>query len=146
MSNLNIVLIEDNVGHVRLIEKNLQRGLPQDQCIEIHPIHDGSKALQLILNSALGVSLLRERLVFIVDINLPGADGFQIIQQFKTNPRTQHVPIFVLTSTDDEAEIRRCYELGCNAYIVKSVNYDIFCQSIRQLGTMLATIGIPAEA
>lgn len=142
MPNLNIVLIEDNVGHARLIERNLRRGIPEDQGIEIHQIHDGSKALQLILDSALGFSLLREKLVFIMDINLPGTDGFQILETLKQNPRTQHIPIFVLTSTDNDLEIQRCYELGCNAYIVKSVNYDTFCRSIHTLGTIVATMSI----
>lgn len=144
MNKLNIVLIEDNVGHARLIEKNLQRGLTA-RPLEIHQIHDGAKALQLILQSALGITLLKEWVVFIVDINLPGADGFQIIEELKTNPRTRHVPLIVLTSTDDDNEVRRCYELGCNAYIIKSVNYEIFCQSIQKLGTLLEIMGIPVE-
>ena len=66
-----------------------------------------------------------------------------ILAKLKADPQLRSTPVIVLTTTDDEREIRRGYELGCNVYITKPVNYEAFAQAVRQLGLLLAVIQVP---
>ena len=66
----------------------------------------------------------------------PGLHAFRIDQ-------LRRAPVVVLTTTDDKVEIQRCYDLGCNVYITKPVNYESFAQAIRQLGLFLSVIQVP---
>ncbi len=70
-------------------------------------------------------------LLVLLDLNLPDMSGFDILARLKAGPQLKPVPIIVRTTTDDEREIRRCYELGCSVYITKPVNYEIFAQAVR---------------
>jgi DNA-binding NarL/FixJ family response regulator len=61
----------------------------------------------------------------------------------KTDERTKRIPVVILTTTDDPREVARCYELGCNVYITKPVDYEQFSESIRKLGLFLMVVMIP---
>ncbi len=72
--------------------------------------------------------------------------GTDILARIKEDDDLRRMPVIVLTTTDDQREIQRCYELGCNVYITKPVNYETFAQAIRQLGLFLAVIQVPPTA
>jgi DNA-binding NarL/FixJ family response regulator len=65
------------------------------------------------------------------------------LQKIKTNTHLKRTPVVVLTTTDDEREIQRCYDLGANVYITKPVNYESFANAIRQLGLFVAVMQVP---
>jgi response regulator RpfG family c-di-GMP phosphodiesterase len=69
--------------------------------------------------------------------------GVDILEKVKSNPHTKRAPVVVLTTTDDQREIQRCYDLGANVYITKPVDYDGFAQAIRQLGLFFAVMQVP---
>jgi DNA-binding NarL/FixJ family response regulator len=69
--------------------------------------------------------------------------GVDILQKIKTNTHIKRSPVVVLTTTDDEREIQRCYDLGANVYITKPVNYENFAHAIRQLGLFVAVMQVP---
>jgi CheY-like chemotaxis protein len=69
--------------------------------------------------------------------------GTQILEKLKSSAETKHVPVIVLTTTDDKAEIHKCYDLGCNVYITKPVDYEAFAAAIRQLGLFLSVMKVP---
>ena len=69
--------------------------------------------------------------------------GVEILRQIKADEHLRRVPVIVLTTTDDKEEIQRCYDLGCNVYITKPVDYEGFATAIRQLGLFLAVIQVP---
>ena len=69
--------------------------------------------------------------------------GIDILKRIKENAHVKCAPVVVLTTTDDEQEIKRCYELGCNVYITKPVNYESFANAIRQLGLFFSVIKVP---
>ena len=79
----------------------------------------------------------------LLDLNLPDMSGTDILTKIKADPQLRAPPVIVLTTTDDKGEIRRCYDLGCNVYITKPVNYESFAQAVRQLGLFLAVIAVP---
>jgi CheY-like chemotaxis protein len=137
--SVSIVMIEDDEGHARLIEKNIRRaGILND----IKHFTDGTSALQFLWHSPEGPALNGPALV-LLDLNLPDMSGTDILTKIKSDDALKRTPVVVLTTTDDKVEIQRCYDLGCNVYITKPVNYENFAQAIRQLGLFLSVIQVP---
>lgn len=136
-----IVMIEDDEGHARLIEKNVRRaGVSND----IVAFTNGTSALDYILGPDMSGAVSAERyLLILLDLNLPDMSGMEILQKIKENPFTKRLPVVILTTTDDEMEIQRCYDLGANVYITKPVDYDGFANAIRQLGLFFSVIQVP---
>jgi len=136
---VGIVMIEDDEGHARLIEKNIRRaGISND----IRHFVDGTTALDYLLNAHDGPANNGPCMV-LLDLNLPDMSGTTILEKIKSDPKLHRTPVVVLTTTDDKVEIQRCYDLGCNVYITKPVNYESFADAIRQLGLFLAVIQVP---
>ena len=138
--SVTIVMIEDDEGHARLIEKNIRRaGILND----IKHFTDGTTALDYMFNHAQGPALNGPALI-LLDLNLPDMSGTDILAKVKAEGSPlKRTPVVVLTTTDDKVEIQRCYDLGCNVYITKPVNYESFAQAIRQLGLFLSVIQVP---
>lgn len=138
---VTIVMIEDDEGHARLIEKNVRRaGVSND----IMAFQDGISALDYILGPDRSGAVSAERyLLVLLDLNLPDMSGTDILQQIKENPFTKRLPVVILTTTDDEMEIQRCYDLGANVYITKPVDYEGFANAIRQLGLFFSVMQVP---
>jgi CheY-like chemotaxis protein len=84
--------------------------------------------------------------VVLLDLNLPDTGGVDVLARIKGNPHLKRSPVIVLTTTDDQTEIQRCYDLGANVYITKPVDYDGFANAIRQLGLFFSVIQIPETA
>lgn len=136
---VNIVMIEDDEGHARLIEKNIRRaGIANP----IHHFLDGTSALQFLYEDPAGPVHNGPSLV-LLDLNLPDMSGTDILARIKGEGPLKRTPVVVLTTTDDKIEIQRCYDLGCNVYITKPVNYESFADAIRQLGLFLSVIQVP---
>jgi CheY-like chemotaxis protein len=134
MFPVTIVLVEDDPGHARLIEKNIRRAGVNN--VITHFV--SGTAAQEYLNEHDGAPTL-----VLLDLNLPDMSGTSILENLKSNAATKHIPVIVLTTTDDKAEIQKCYDLGCNVYITKPVDYDAFATAIRQLGLFLSVMKVP---
>ena len=81
----------------------------------------------------------------VLDRRLPDLDGLTILRRLKGNAKTQRIPVIILTTTDNPREVERCYELGCNVYITKPVEYENFSEAIRKLGMMLEVVKVPEK-
>jgi CheY-like chemotaxis protein len=136
---VNIIMIEDDEGHARLIEKNIRRAGISNQ---ITHFTDGTSALDFIFTAPEGPVRNGPALI-LLDLNLPDMSGTDILTRIKADPGLKRTPVVVLTTTDDKLEIERCYDLGCNVYITKPVNYENFASAIRQLGLFLSVIQVP---
>ncbi len=139
---VTIAMIEDDLGHARLIEKNIRRAGVSN---EIVSLTSGGEALDYLFGSdrAGAASNIERPLLVLLDLNLPDMSGTEILRRIKSSPELRKAPVVVLTTTDDKREIERCYELGCNVYVTKPVNYENFASAIRQLGLFLAVIKVP---
>lgn len=136
---VNIVMVEDDEGHARLIEKNIRRAGISNS---IRHFTDGTSALDYLFNAPEGPAMNGPALV-LLDLNLPDMSGTDILTRIKGDDKLKRTPVVVLTTTDDKIEIQRCYDLGCNVYITKPVNYESFADAIRQLGLFLSVIQVP---
>ena len=136
-----IVMIEDDEGHARLIERNIRRAGVNN---EIMKFANGTDGLAYLLgeDGSGEVSAARSLLV-LLDLNLPDMTGVDILAQVKSNPHLRRSPVIILTTTDDQREIQRCYDLGAKVYITKPVNYESFANAIRQLGLFLSVMQVP---
>ena len=139
---VGIIMIEDDEGHARLIEKNIRRAGVTN---EILHLRDGTSAVGFLFGPD-GLSR-PDHLPFMIllDLNLPDMSGADILKRIKADPHLRRAPVIVLTTTDDKAEIDRCYDLGCNVYITKPLIYQTFAEAIRQLGLFLSVIQIPEQ-
>ena len=138
---VTIIMIEDDAGHARLIEKNIRRAGVNN---EIRPFVTGTEALDYLLGSdGSGQQHKGEALLILLDLNLPDMAGVDILQKVKQSTALHRAPVVVLTTTDDRREIQRCYDLGCNVYITKPVDYEQFAQAIRQLGLFFTVMQVP---
>jgi CheY-like chemotaxis protein len=141
MQHVTILLVEDDPGHARLIEKNLRRANINNP---INIVNDGQKAVDYLFRQGeFADQDIPSQLLVLLDLNLPTLDGNQVLQKMKTNPHTKNIPVIILTTTDDPREIAHCYELGCNVYVTKPVNYDQFSEAVMNLGLFLSVVKIP---
>jgi CheY-like chemotaxis protein len=141
--NVTILLVEDDPGHARLVEKNLRRANLTNPIV---PLGDGRQAVEYLFREGpYSGDPIPANLLVLLDLNLPVMDGYQVLRRMKGNASTRRIPVIVLTTTDDEREIDRCYDLGCNVYITKPVDYEGFSEAIRKLGLFLSVVAIPKE-
>jgi CheY-like chemotaxis protein len=139
---VEVVMIEDDEGHARLIEKNIRRAGVNNKII---PFLNGGNAIKFLFGSdGTGADNKGKPLLILLDLNLPDMTGVDILSRVKSNEHLKRIPVVVLTTTDDVVEIQRCYDLGCNVYITKPVDYEKFAHAIRQLGLFFSVIQVPS--
>ena len=138
---ITIAMVEDDEGHARLIEKNLRRAGVHNKIV---PLADGARALAFLFGAD-GSGLVNKGrpLLVLLDLNLPDMSGIDILKRLKENEHLRPVPVVVLTTTDDKVEIQRCYDLGCNVYITKPVDYEKFANAIQQFGLFMYVMQVP---
>ena len=141
---VTIIMIEDDEGHARLIERNIRRSGVNN---EIVPFTNGTAAVNYLFGrDGTGNDHKGRALLILLDLNLPDMTGIDILRRVRENRYLKTAPVVVLTTTDDSQEIKRCYDMGCNVYITKPVNYDSFANAIRQLGLFFPVIQVPPAA
>lgn len=143
VETVTIICAEDDDGHATLIERNLRRAGLTNGFVRLK---DGQEALDYFRSQGQYQGQTRppaSSCVLLLDIKMPRVDGVEVLRQLKSDPRTTALPVIMLTTTDDPREIERCYELGCNVYITKPVEYEPFIEAIRRLGMFLQVVKLP---
>jgi CheY-like chemotaxis protein len=136
-----IAMVEDDEGHAHLIEKNLRRAGINN---EIVPLADGASAMAYLFGpDGSGLVNKGRPLLVLLDLNLPDMSGIDVLKRIKENEHLKVSPVVVLTTTDAQPEIQRCYDLGCNVYITKPVDYAKFANAIQQLGLLVNVMQFP---
>lgn len=130
---VEILLVEDNPHDVELALRALKKNKIANQIVVVT---DGEEALDFIF--ARGEYSHRKiengPRVILLDLKLPKVDGLEVLKAIKSDPRTQSIPVVVLTSSKEEKDIIESYRLGVNSYIVKPVDFDKFVESVKSLG------------
>jgi two-component system response regulator len=131
--SVEILLVEDNPNDIKLALHAFQKHKLANR---IHVVRDGAEALEFIFctDRYAGRNIKDGPKVILLDLKLPLVDGVEVLRQVKGDPRTHDIPVVVLTSSRESQDLRDCYQLGVNSYIVKPVDFDQFVDAVRQMG------------
>ena len=146
MSNeMDILLVEDNPEDVEITLRAFQK---HHIANKIHVVRDGEEALECLFSTGryAECSPCENTRLILLDLKLPKIDGLEVLQRCKTDPRTKHIPIVVLTSSREEEDLARSYNFGVNSYVVKPVDFPQFSDAVRQVGLYWMLLNqVPAE-
>jgi CheY-like chemotaxis protein len=134
MSNeaVEILFVEDSIDDATLTMRALKKsGLTNN----IFHVKDGAEALDFLYNKGVYASRkVQDRIkLILLDLKMPKVSGIEVLEKLKSDPAFKTIPIVILTSSKEDPDIKRCYELGANSYIVKPVESDNFFQTIKEL-------------
>jgi CheY-like chemotaxis protein len=110
---------------------------------EIVVVHDGEEALEYLYRRGAYEARDKANPVVVLDLKLPKVDGLEVLKQVKADPNLRTVPIVVLTSSREEHDLLRSYDLGTNAYVVKPLDFRQFMEALRELGLFWAVLNEP---
>jgi two-component system response regulator len=132
-SPIDILLVEDNPNDVKLALHAFKRS---NLANSIHVARDGVEALEFLFGTGphAGRDPAHPPSLVLLDLKLPRRSGLEVLEQIRADPRTRTIPVVVLTSSNEEPDIARCYALGVNSYIVKPVDFDQFLDVSQRLG------------
>lgn len=140
---VQVVIAEDDDGHATLVRRHLKRaGMLRD------PVHvrDGQEALDYLYRRRRWLGRHRNAAIaMVVDLNMPRVNGLELLRRLKSERDFTRIPVFILTTTDNPAELDRCYSAGASACIVKPVEAAAFSDAIQQLARFLMTVHLPSE-
>ena len=124
-----ILLVEDNPADIRLTQEVFEEiGAPH----HLHVARDGEEALAMLRRQGLHVGVPEPDLV-LLDLNLPRKDGREVLAEIKSDPKLNHIPIVVLSTSRAERDVLACYHLHANCYLQKPVDFEAFAALIRGL-------------
>lgn len=129
---IRILITEDDDGHAELITEGLRDTGVSNEIIRFN---DGLELWEY-LNSAVEKSL-EEDFLILLDINMPRMDGVETLELIKKHPNMKDIPVIMLTTTDDQREVDKCYQLGCNVYITKPINFTLFAETLKRIGLFI---------
>jgi len=138
MELLKILLVEDNLNDTEL---TLEALAEQNLANRVVTVSDGIEALEYLRYEGQYENRPRENpAVILLDIKMPRMDGIEVLQAIRNNPNLKTIPVVMLTSSREEPDLKRCYEIGANAYVVKPVNFKDFYEAVKQLGVFWALL------
>jgi two-component system response regulator len=137
-SNKIIVLIEDNEQDEHLTIRALKKN---NILNEIVVLRDGQEAMQFFADK----NETREIQVILLDIKLPKIDGLEILKFVRATERIKNTPVVMLTTSNEESDILRGYDLGANSYVRKPVDFDEFAAAVKQLGLYWLILNLPPK-
>jgi len=128
-----ILLVEDNPTDSELAIRALRRGRISNQ---IQLLEDGAEALDFLFcrGSYADRQITDHPKIILLDLKLPKVSGLEVLRQIKSDPRTQMIPVVVLTSSAQDSDVIESYKLGVNSYIVKPVDFEQFNKAVEQIG------------
>lgn len=132
-----ILLVEDNRDDEELTLLTLTES---HVASDIKVVRDGAEALDYLFATGqyTGQAIDLPRLI-LLDVKLPKLNGLEVLQRVKQDSRTSKIPVVMLTSSREDPDVKRSYELGANSYIVKPVDFEQFKEAIRLLGVYWQT-------
>ena len=130
---IEILLVDDSSADVELTLHALRQNAMVN-CI--HVTRDGEEALNFLFCREPYLKRTGEPLprLILLDLKMPKIDGLEVLRTLKEDPRTRAIPVIILTSSKEEKDLMKSYDLGANSYIQKPVDFDQFRQTVRTLG------------
>lgn len=137
----HILLVEDSRADVKIIERALLEGNVEHR---LTVIHDGKRALEYLVRLRQpDVPADLEPDLILLDLNLPGLDGCQVLTQIKNDPLLRAIPVVVLTTSRRDEDVLLTYQAGANTFIQKPAEYPRYCDLVRTLRQYWHDTAIP---
>lgn len=135
MDNLQveILLVEDNMDDAEMTIRALRK---KNLTNRLTHLSDGEEALDFLFGKGKfeGRDINLKPKLILLDLKMPKIDGMEVLEKVKSNSETKKIPVVVLTSSKEDPDLRKCYELGANSYIVKPVEFESFMNAVSELG------------
>ena len=130
---VDILLVEDDPQDLKLVLRALAKAAVSNR---VQIARDGAEALDFLFCEGTHTqrSIEDTPKVILLDLKLPKVDGLEVIQRVKGDVRTRSTPVVVLTSSQEQSDILKSYQLGANSYIVKPVNFEGYADAVHKLG------------
>lgn len=139
----NILLVEDNPDDVELTIHALKKN---NIANPILVVRDGQEALDYLFYEGKYASSKHSLPnIILLDLKLPKVDGIEVLQKIKGDRKLKLIPVVVLTSSKEENDVMKSYDLGVNSYIRKPVDFDQFVNTVRQIGFYWLLINEPPQ-
>jgi two-component system response regulator len=132
-NQIEIILVEDNADDAMLALRALKTNNLTNKIIHLK---NGEEALKFIFSGEEygGIKFTEHPKVILLDLKMPKVNGIEVLDALKSNPATKSIPVVILTSSNEDPDIKRCYELGANSFIVKPVEFQNFSKTVAELG------------
>ena len=124
-----ILLVEDNPDDIIIAKRAFTKGRIRNK---LYVVHDGEEAIDFLKKRGEFKDAPTPALV-LLDLKMPKVDGFEVLKEIKSDENLKSIPIIVLTSSERDGDIERAYQLGCNSYIVKPVNFENFIKTVIEI-------------
>ncbi|WP_420239681.1 response regulator [Telmatobacter bradus] len=127
-----VLLVEDNESDVDLTRRALQKGHIEDELVVAE---DGQIALEYLLGIGAyhGRDVNKTPAVVLLDLKLPRISGLEVLKRIRQEERIKHLPVVVLTTSSESADLTSCYRLGANSYLRKPVDFTEFSESVNKI-------------
>jgi len=144
LESIDILLVEDNPNDAELMIRALKK---QNLANRFVVLEDGAEALNFIFckGKYLQREITQRPRVILLDIKLPKVSGLEVLKAIKEDPRTLQIPVVMVTSSQQDLDIKTAYELGANSYVVKPVDFDAFYTAITNVGLYWLLINQPLQ-
>ena len=133
---IEILLVEDNPGDVRLVKEVMKDAKVANS---LHVAEDGEEAMAMLRREGKYIGSVRPDLI-LLDLNLPGKDGREVLREIKTDENLRRIPVVVLTTSSAEEDIIRSYSDYANSYITKPINLNQFINVVKSIENFWLTI------
>lgn len=139
----NILVVEDNRADVVLLKKAFEEHQATD--CQLHVVVNGDDAVAFLRRRDSFHKSPRPSLI-LLDLNLPGRDGREVLSEIKSDAQLRSIPIVVLTSSRSDRDVRECYDLHVNAFMTKAANFDDLVEVVHQLRSYwLSSVRLPPD-
>jgi two-component system, chemotaxis family, response regulator Rcp1 len=133
---IEILLVEDSLSDATLTIKSFQNIKIANN---VHWVEDGETAMDYLRNQGAYQHTQRPDLI-LLDLNLPGMDGREVLTEVKSDPNLKYIPIIVITTSADERDILRCYNLNASCYITKPIDVKDFINTVNLIQDFWLTV------
>lgn len=142
IKEVEILLVEDNANDAELAIRALKKVNLANHLVHVK---DGVEAVEFLFGQGayIGREITKVPRVILLDIKMPRMDGIQVLKQIRSHPATKAIPVVIMTSSKEERDIVRSYELGVNSFVVKPVDFSSFSSAVSELGMYWLLINEP---
>ncbi|HEX9514110.1 MAG TPA: response regulator [Puia sp.] len=132
-NQVEVLLVEDNIHDAEMTIRALRKVNLANKLVHVK---DGEEALDFIFarGKFTGRETMNQPKVILLDIKMPKVDGIEVLRQLKSQDASKTIPVVIMTSSKEEQDIIRSYQLGVNSYVVKPVDFEGFAKAVSELG------------